>query len=166
MMKELLLIGLPSDVSYPIEVINIIKAFNPEALLVEYSSKFREQLNSDKVNELVLGDFYSLFGKSIEPISPGIPEFNDEGLTWMEYYEGVNALRLMENHSRLAFILGGSHLPSNEAPVETPLIKTLMTGDYDIHFRLINYLSINDINEHYSHLANRVSILEKTYLIL
>ena len=91
-MKELLLIGLPSDVSYPPEVVDIVREFDPEALLVEYSGKYKKQLNSDRVNELILGSFYSLFDKPVEPISPGVPEFTDKGLTWMEYWEGINTI--------------------------------------------------------------------------
>ncbi len=167
-MIELLLTGLRSDIFCYEDEIKLIKNFKPEIVTCEYSTDYEKTINNEEeVKELPP---YGLFERilkfaPIKPIGPtdedydnknvslttdiGIANylFNEDGITFMEYHEGLEINKLInKGYSRIAIIVGGSHLPLTEVPVETPLIKTIMEStNKELHFKLINYLKQEDV---------------------
>ncbi len=164
-MKTILIIGLPSDLYYPPEVIEIINKFDPEVVLVEWSKKYEEIINDkEKCKELIMGDLYSKLNYKKICISPRIENYKIESIVYKEYFEGKNIQNLLNKYERLAVIIGGGHLPLNEAPVETPLIEVIMHSKEDIHFKLINYFKpFIGTKEYYEVLRRRIEVLYERF---
>ncbi len=161
-MKKITLYGMPFDFDYSNELLEDIIKNKPEIVAIELPHTTKPEDNEvikPLAEELIKNNIL------IVSIGPSKNDFNNKGLRisdehypkWVNYMEvfiGEKLKQLLKENNNIALIIGGSHLPLNYAPVETPLINTLINNDYELMIKIKNYLpdfmvknTVNHVNQ-------------------
>ncbi len=175
---------MPFDFDYSDELLDNIIKNKPEIVAIELS-----HTENPEDNEIIKPLVNELKKNNIKVISvgPSKKDFQNKRLSmddeyypaWVNYMErfiGEKINQLLKENNDIALIIGGSHLPLNYAPVETPLIDSLINNEYELIITIKNYLPdfmvrntvnyFNQIKEFKLPLNNNNEIIKSYYKLL